>query len=446
MRHVIRAGFDRRYVFLPLLAAVALVVTAFFVGEARRSYSAQLSVAILDRQDRMRQVAELIYACMESESAQRGYLLTGERQYAQPYERARGNAQLLIATLLQRYAVQDAAELPALRNVEKSIRSKVAEMDQTLAMMNEGRARDALSYVKTDVGLHRMSNIRMALEQLRTRERQRIYDGIAIWTDSVRVNRIINAASTVLNLLLLVAVGLLATREIRRRAETNLELEQLVSQRTEELRDLSVHLLRVGEREKAALARELHDELGGLLVAMRMDLSQLRRRVVLPDADAELRWARVDASLMDGIALKRRVIEELRPTLLDNMGLLAALRWQAEQSCAVGGLQLDISLPEEEPSLPPEAAIAVFRAVQESLANTLKHARATRVRLAMQRGADTLQFIIEDDGVGLPVGAATRPGSHGLKQLVFRMNAVGGELRIEAVLPHGTRTVLTVRC
>jgi signal transduction histidine kinase len=312
-------------------------------------------------------------------------------------------------------------------------------------MMREGRAREALAAVKTDVGLHYMREIRDELEALRTRERLAIYDAIEEWKQELRVNTVLNAVTAVFTLVLLVLVGLLASSEIRRRNQANTELEGLVEQRTADLEALSAHMVRIGELEKSALARELHDELGGLLVAMRMDLAQLRRRIVLPDGDAEARWKRIDSALAAGVELKRRVIEELRPTLLDNMGLAAAIRWQAEQSCAVGQLKLDLDLPDEEPPLSGDTGIAAFRCVQEALSNVLKHARATRVKLAMRRSGEWLQIVIEDDGVGVAPGAAERAGSHGLKQMRFRMEAVGGEMSTESVLPRGTRTTLSLR-
>jgi signal transduction histidine kinase len=444
MREVVRAGFDRRYVLAPLLAAVALVITAFFVAEVRREYTRDLSEVIRDRQDLMREVAELIYACIEAESAQRGYLLTGERQYLEPYDDGRVTAQQLVVSLPQRYQDRDREELPALEAVKVRIDAKFVEMDKTLRLFEAGQPREALASVKTDVGLHQMREIRDELEALRSRERLRIYDELRQWNRDIIVNRVINAASTLFTLVLVVAVGLLATREIRRRHATNVELERLVQQRTEELQDLSAYVLRMSELEKSALARELHDELGGLLVAIRMDLAQLKRRIVLSDDDARARWTRVDAALASGVELKRRVVEGLRPTLLDNMGLVAAIRWQAEQACDQAKLELDLELPDEEPQIGSDAAIAVFRVIQESLTNTIRHARAKRVSLSLHQQANTLRVTLEDDGIGLSAEDARKAGSHGLKQMRFRMHAVGGRMRTEHVTPHGTRTILEI--
>jgi signal transduction histidine kinase len=442
MRQVLREGIDRRYVLLPVLTVIALVITAFLVAEARRDYTRELADDIRLRQDRMRDIAELIYAALDTESAQRGFILTGEAQYIEPYDESSRRTATLVDELIARYSVEEPAEVATLQGVKTRLEVKLDETAETVGLMRAGRARDALAAVKTDVGLRYMREVRDELEALRTRERDRVYQTLVDWNRGLRVNTIINASTTAFTVLLVVLVGLLATRELRRRQVLTAELEREVGQRTEELRELSTHLLRIGEREKSSLARELHDELGGLLVAMRMDFAQLRRRYAAGDPDSAARWQRIDGALVAGVELKRRVIEELRPTLLDNMGLVAAVRWQAEQTCAQGRLRLEADLPEEEPQLPSDAAIAVFRCAQEALANVLKHARASRVVVTLQSDDRQLRLVIEDDGAGLPEDAAERTGSHGLKQMRFRMQAVGGRLKLEPVSPHGTRCTL----
>jgi len=143
-----------------------------------------------------------------------------------------------------------------------------------------------------------------------------------------------------------------------------------------------------------------------------------------------------------GVELKRRVIEGLRPTLLDNMGLVVALRWLAEQSCEQGNMRLITELPEKEPELNSDAVIAVFRTVQEAFSNILKHARASEVRLEMEIDSDYATITVEDNGVGLPPGAAERAGSHGLKQMKFRMQAVRGTSEVSNGAGGGTRTTI----
>ncbi len=443
MLHLVREGVDRR-VLLPLLVCIALTLVTLFLVEARRSYTRELAEVIQIRQYRLGELAELIYVCLEAESAQRGYLLTRDAKYAEPYESGRLAATQLAARLVESFSRRNSEELVALQAVQRLIAAKFAEMDETLGLMRAGRPRAALETTKTDVGLHRMREIRDDLQSLRSRERDRIIEAVANWSSEVRVNRWINVVGTVVYLAMMILVGLLASNELRRRRADNKNLDSLVSERTAELESLSAHMLKLGEMEKSALARGLHDELGGLLVAMRMDLSQLRRRVVLPDEDAQTRWKRLDDALIASVELKRRIIEELRPTLLDNLGLVAAVRWQAEQSTAVGGIKLEVDLPQAEPVVKGDTAIAIFRCVQEALANILQHARATRVKLSMQLSDHRLHVTIEDNGVGLSSDASRKPVSHGLKQMGFRMRAVGGEMRLASTVPQGTCTIFSV--
>jgi hypothetical protein len=141
--------------------------------------------------------------------------------------------------------------------------------------------------------------------------------------------------------------------------------------------------------------------------------------------------------------LKRRVIEDLRPTLLDNMGLFTALRWLATQSSEQAQLKLHMDGLDEDIVVPPETAIAVFRTVQEAISNVIRHARATTVHMKATVD-ERLRLAISDDGIGIPQGADRRPGAHGLRQMRFRMEAVGGDLRIEPHSPRGTCIVMSV--
>ena len=129
-------------------------------------------------------------------------------------------------------------------------------------------------------------------------------------------------------------------REVEEAAERQAQLERVVKRRTEDLSELSTQLQSVAEKERAALSRELHDELGGLLVAARMDLSWLEERVGSTDPEIQGQFKRVHDALQDGVELKRRVVENLRPTLLDNLGLFAALRWQVSDTCGRARLEL----------------------------------------------------------------------------------------------------------
>jgi len=443
-KRLIEEGFNRRYVLLPLLASIALVVVGFTVTEARRAETKALAVNLRERQDLMRLLAETIYVTLESESAQRGFLLTGEEKYAVPLKSGYQQATARLDELISRFNRLEPDEGRLLQSVRGELTTKFAEMNSSVALLREGRRMESLQLVKTDAGLEQMQTILLALEGLRNRERDRILDGINRWTEATRLNTMINACGAAFIIAVLVLIGLLASRDIRRREVFATQLAQQIDARTAELQDLSEHMSTVSETEKHALARELHDELGGLLVAIRMDLSQIRKRITnAGEGDLQPRWARVDEALAAGVALKQRVIEELRPTLLDNMGLFSALRWLASQRAEQAGIALQLEGLDEDIELEPHTAIAVFRTVQESMANVVKHAQATRLTIRARAG-ERLELSIEDDGKGLPADAARRSGAHGLKQMRFRMQAVGGRLDLEPNRPSGTVVRISV--
>jgi signal transduction histidine kinase len=441
---LIEEGFNRRYVLLPMLLAIGLVVLGFWVTETRRAQARQLVEVMRDRQEAMRLLAETNYKTLEAESAQRGYMLTGEDLYLQPMESGLDGARGRLNELAALYSRLDPEEVSILERVAQDLEVKAGEMQASVEMVREGQRKLALEVVKLDMGLYRMHAISEALSSLRERELDRLYNHLRQWVSTTRLNTVINVSSMLFTILVLLVLGLLASRDIRRRENFAALLSAQIDARTAELRDLSQHMSRVAEAEKHALARELHDELGGLLVAMRMDLAQLRKRLA-PDTDPELlaRWARVEEAMAQGLELKRRVIEDLRPTLLDNMGLFTALRWMAQERAQQARLELRMEGLDDDIDVPPETAIAVFRTAQEAVANIVKHAGARRFALKAQTG-ERLTLEISDDGVGLPEGAERRTGSHGLRQMRFRMEAMGGELLVVPGDPRGTKVILSV--
>jgi signal transduction histidine kinase len=147
--------------------------------------------------------------------------------------------------------------------------------------------------------------------------------------------------------------------------------------------------------------------------------------------------------LSAGVDLKRRVVEELRPTLLDNMGLFAALRWQFKESCRRTGLRCTESIPETELKFAPDAAIGVFRVAQEALTNILKHAEAKSADMVIDIQQDLFVMRISDDGRGIfPVRRPTIL-SHGLASMRHRIGALGGSWEVSA--PPAGGTTVTAR-
>src|SRR5437764_14909188 len=250
---------------------------------------------------------------------------------------------------------------------------------------------------------------------------------------------------TAFTIALLFVVWALARREISAReakrrtlVEEQRRLEQEVAARTEELSELSTYLQTVREEEKSRLARDIHDELGGILVGAKMDVSWVMDRIGNKDPEAVAKLERALKMLDEGVELKRRVIEELRPTLLDNLGLAAAIDWQVRQTCERSGLKCTLNLAELDQNIPPEISIALYRIVQEALTNVVKYAKAKNVNVELLRTDSGVSVIFEDDGIGLPAGAEDNALSHGISGMRQRVRALKGEFRIHRRAGTGT--------
>ena len=212
--------------------------------------------------------------------------------------------------------------------------------------------------------------------------------------------------------------------------------------RTVELSRAYRHLQAVQEAEKSKLARDIHDELGSILVSAKMDASWVQQH--LPDAPALMeKQSRLLSMLDEGVQIKRRLIEELRPTLLDNLGLCAALEWQTTEVCRRAQLTYHLQLPEEEPTLSSEATIGLFRIVQEALTNIVRYAKAKNVWIDLSAQPDEVSLRVRDDGIGIPEKAAHKL-SHGLLGMRERVIALKGEFNIETAPGRGTSIVVRV--
>jgi protein-histidine pros-kinase len=194
-------------------------------------------------------------------------------------------------------------------------------------------------------------------------------------------------------------------------------------------------LLIWSEQEKAQLARELHDDMGGMLVAAVMDLAWIEQRLGAGlDADSHAKFVRVQQCLRAAIDLKRTLIEQLRPSLLDNFGLFAALRWLFGKTCSDAGVSLSQDYPAEEPQFDPEAAITIYRVLQAALAIVLARASLDRAELtvAVDRGEITFRLGGKSKEVGgalRVVGGAEREIFE-LAAMRHRMRALGGDTAV----------------
>jgi signal transduction histidine kinase len=425
-----------------LLAAVLALFVAAQSGERRlEEASRQVQVAA----QRQRTLADLWQLMRQAESSQRGYILLDNANYLMPFQEASGNLPQALERVDQAFATAAPAVRTDVAEVKRLSTAKFAEMRATLELFRTRGRAAAVDLMRTDVGADLMTQLDDRVRTLQQAEAGSVLQASSSWQTSRWVSLGTTTAALLASIGLVLLLTRLVLRQVRSKnletaelAERQAELERLVARRTDELSQLSTHLQSVAEKEKSALSRELHDELGGLLVAARMDVSWVEERLPSEDPEVQAHFRRIHEALQSGVDVKRRVVENLRPSLLDNLGLFPALRWQVSDTCGRAGLKCIENYPNEELLLTPEASITVFRIVQEALTNILKHAQAQTVHITIETRAPWLLLHIRDDGVGMPFERLQALGSHGLAAMRQRAAGLGGQWQMHKPATGGT--------
>jgi PAS domain S-box-containing protein len=230
-------------------------------------------------------------------------------------------------------------------------------------------------------------------------------------------------------------VGLVVVfRDVTEQKET----KEALRRSREELRALAARLQAAQEAERSVLAREIHDELSGTLTVLKMDLSLLPDRAA-KDHNLFLEKLISMSQLIDNtLARVHSIVTELRPVVLDKLGLVAAIEWQAREFQERSGIVCETHLPSEEISLDSDRATAVFRIFQEALTNVARHANASKVSVDLSTKAESLILTVRDNGKGIDQNKIYDRGSMGLVGMRERAMAFGGTIEVTALPKRGT--------
>jgi len=260
--------------------------------------------------------------------------------------------------------------------------------------------------------------------------RRQLDEASARWSKDISFARLGMQVMTAFTVALLLVVWFLARRDAQQREtrrnmalEDKRRLESEVEERTAELSELSSYLQKVREDEKSKLARDIHDELGGILVSAKMDVAWVEERMKKKDSE---------------------IAAKLERTLLDNLGLSAALDWQVHEICDRAGINATIATPEDDSMIQPQVSIALYRILQEALTNIVKYAQASNVNIDLGVTSDTVTLLIEDDGIGIPEDAQNNLLSHGIAGMRQRVRALHGEFAIARRPEGGTMIEVNV--
>lgn len=432
---------------LACLAATAIVL----ISEAVywQSVSRLDRVGTLSRaQD---SIQNLTHAIVDAETGTRGFLLTSNRDYLGPYEAARVRIEDALGRLARHFEgdAESSAELGTLRDIT---RTKLSELALTIRLIEEGRVKATSEILNSGIGREKMDEIRAISGALLSREERyiaRSRDDIYRTLLLSRIGIIVLSASGLLALFMYqrqtVALKLQQSQQQRMvRAERD-RLEVEVIQRTAQLTELTQHIQTAREDERQRLARNLHDDLGALLTSAKLDAARIRSRIATAAPEALELLAHLVSTLNSGIALGRRIIEDLRPSALSNLGLAATLEILAREFTESTGVQVVCTL--EPVELEPGVDLTAYRLVQEAITNISKYAQARHVWIVLAPCDGRIEVSVRDDGIGFEP-TAKRAQAYGLVGMRFRVEASGGSLSlvsspgqgtlIKATLPHST--------
>lgn len=433
-------SLSKMLISLPLAVLVAaLLIVVNEVGfQTSRTAMAQIDKAETTRAT----INKLLQQMLDAETGQRGYLLTGDERYLEPYNAALADVNQNLDELRSLTSTSP-AELAEFSMMSRSMSRKLAEMDLTVRMRKNGQT-DAWKFViTTDVGLQQMDAIREQANKLASASIQKLEQGEAQINRSLQLSRI--------GIAIMALAGLLAFYMYLKQTQSLLEsgegekhslqrerdqLDLQVKERTANLAELATHLQNVRESERGHLARELHDELGALLTAAKLDVARLKSRLPPNLPEVLERLAHLTNTLNSGIALKRRIVEDLRPSSLSHLGLEASLEILGREFEERSGLSITTDL--EHVDLGGAAQLTVYRLVQESLTNISKYAEATQIVISLQNMESYITIEVHDNGIGFDVNKVAS-NSHGLSGMRHRVEAGGGRLTVTSEKGSGSR-------
>lgn len=430
-----------------LAIAVALACTGagmvLVVAETSFSSAATSLVSLGERAETRTAIQTLMRRLLDAESAQRGYLLTGRPEYLEPFRDAQADITHALQLLASRNP-GDADWKAQVSGLNQRTLEKLSEVTETMSLFDAGQDEAWRALMLTDIGREKMEAARRAAEALLEVESRSVTEARAAIATTLHQGRLGVGLLTLLGLVALIfyfrnsaALDRVQREHARALGLERDVLETEVRQRTAELTQLARHLQTAREDERAHLARELHDELGALLTASKFDITRLKRTLGPTPAPEQLeRLQHLNVIIDQGISLKRRIIEDLRPSALSNLGLKVALDILAHEFEERSGLAVRTQVADVK--LSPEVQIVIYRIVQESFTNVAKHAMASTINLRLAVDGDELELTIADDGRGLAPGAAAS-GTHGLVGMRFRVESVGGRMKISSPPGQGTR-------
>jgi signal transduction histidine kinase len=376
---------------------------------------------------------------LDAESSMRSYFLSGRDAYLGPTRTALADSETEFKEL-QKLLADNPTQLKNLAQLQTLVRRRLSIMTQAIDVYRDGGLQEIVNIAKLSDDRSSMDEIRLLVVIMEQEQNETLNARSALFYEQYHKAVLLGMGINAVAIVVLIMFYQLVRRSFAHRAavehalqSANENLESTVQQRTEQLSVLSRHLISISEEEKVRLSRELHDELGANLTSISMDIAAVTQQLrnTHPELAEQLKRAR--GTLVETVEMKRRIVENLRPSLLDNLGLCAAIESYCEEFSRLSQVRCDCSVAADMEAMTRHSgdlSIALFRIVQESLTNIRKYAKASRVTVTLNRSGDGLMLRIIDDGIGIASDTIVKPMSHGLLGMRERALLLGGSLNI----------------
>ncbi len=377
----------------------------------------------------------------DAESSMRGYFISGDDVYLGPTRAVMAETETEFRQL-EKLLADNPNQLRNLAQLHTLMRRKLTMMNQAIEVYKHGGLEEIVNIARYGDERTSMDEIRLQTVIMIQEQNETLAGRSARFYEEYHKALMLGMGINAVAIVVLVMFYQLVRRSFSNQAaveralqQSNENLEDMVAQRTEQLSVLSRHLISISEEEKARLSRELHDEMGANLTSISMDIAAVTHQLqkTHPALAEQLRHAR--GTLVETVELKRRIVEDLRPSLLDNLGLCAAIVSYTEDFTRMTRVPCDTEIGPEVDAIARHGeaslSIALFRIVQESLTNIRKYAKASHVTVTLKQTEEGgLVLRIIDDGIGIASHTLAKPMSHGILGMRERALLLGGTLTL----------------
>lgn len=436
---------------------VALLTVSLLLAAAMLVVNDRLIVSTREKTDVLSMLDELLLETWKvqsnlaiAESSQRGYLLTRSDNYFNPYDNATGQiSQQLqnINTLLNHTNLVKHAEIQStMSELMSSISKKSAEMSVTIDFAKKRQFDKALAVVRLDSGIKESHNIEILSRRF---EQQVLAYRMELEDKRNTMRRMMRWFVMACPLIFVSLVVLVIRRLLRELAEKanlyvrltdeNAEYERNIQRMTTTLQRQALQAQTNVERERYQLSRELHDELGSLLTAIKMDISWAIKHLKedMPQVTEKLK--KTNQYLDRSINFKREIVQNLHPSMIKSFGLIASLQNLLNEAGGRNQWQLDVIMPEQEMLINETLSLIIYRLVQESLNNCSKYAKATQVSVHLMHDDQYIKLEIADNGIGFDMNSLTTANT-GISGMRNRVESIGGHYEVASAPGQGTST------